>query len=166
MALGWPWPILWQGQHRAPMHLNGENCQNVIWREKLYGNGQMDWIFMILNIKVPQGQVCPHPGAIYIYITVIFKDLLLWYCLANQSQTLYGAFLGRENESLYEWSRSHDQGGRHGYKWQKPLKIFFYRTWRPMILKLGMKHQGEKFYKVYINHDLGMTLTYFMARLT
>ena len=35
-----------------------------------------------------------------------------------------------------------------------------------MILKLGMKHQGEELYKVYINHDLGMTLTYFMARST
>ena len=30
-----------------------------------------------------------------------------------------------------------------------------------MILKLGMKHQGIKFYKVYINHDPGMTLSYF-----
>ena len=37
---------------------------------------------------------------------------------------------------------------------------------RPMILKLGMKHQGEELYKVYINyfHDPGITLTYFMAR--
>ena len=35
-----------------------------------------------------------------------------------------------------------------------------------MILKLGMKHQGMDLYKVYINHDPGMTLTYFMARLT
>ena len=34
-----------------------------------------------------------------------------------------------------------------------------------MILKLGMKHLGEELYKV-INHDLGMTLTYFMARPT
>ena len=33
-----------------------------------------------------------------------------------------------------------------------------------MILKLGMEHQGEEFYKVYINHDPGMTLTYFTAR--
>ena len=49
---------------------------------------------------------------------------------------------------------------------KKPLKIFFSRTRRPMILKLGMKHQGEELYKVYINHDLGMTLTYFMARPT
>ena len=35
-----------------------------------------------------------------------------------------------------------------------------------MILKLGMKHQTIKLYKVYINHDPGMTLTYFMARST
>ena len=34
-----------------------------------------------------------------------------------------------------------------------------------MILKLGMKHKAEELYKVYVNHDLGMTLTYFMARL-
>ena len=28
-----------------------------------------------------------------------------------------------------------------------------------MILKLGMKHLGMELYKVYINHDPGMTLT-------
>ena len=40
------------------------------------------------------------------------------------------------------------------------------RTIRPMILKLRMKHQGKKLYIVYINHDPGMTLTYFTARPT
>ena len=29
---------------------------------------------------------------------------------------------------------------------KKPLKIFFSRTRRPMILRLGMKHQGEFIY--------------------
>ena len=33
-----------------------------------------------------------------------------------------------------------------------------------MILKLDMKDRGEEFYKVYINHDRWMTLTYFTAR--
>ena len=33
-----------------------------------------------------------------------------------------------------------------------------------MILKLGMKHQGLKLYKVYINDDPGLTLTYFTVR--
>ena len=33
-----------------------------------------------------------------------------------------------------------------------------------MILKLGMKHQAMELYKIYINHDPGMTLTFFTAR--
>ena len=35
-----------------------------------------------------------------------------------------------------------------------------------MILKFGMKHQGEELYKVYINHDPMMTLISFTARST
>ena len=35
-----------------------------------------------------------------------------------------------------------------------------------MILKLGMKHQAMELYKVYINHDPGMTLTYFTVKST
>ena len=31
---------------------------------------------------------------------------------------------------------------------------------KSMILKLGMKHRGLKLYKVYINNDPGLTLTY------
>ena len=49
---------------------------------------------------------------------------------------------------------------------KKHLKIFFSRTRRPMILKLGMKHQAMELYKVYINRDPWMTLTYFTARST
>ena len=33
-----------------------------------------------------------------------------------------------------------------------------------MILKLGMHHQGFKLYKVNINDDPGLTLTYFTVR--
>ena len=33
-----------------------------------------------------------------------------------------------------------------------------------MILKLGMDHRGLKVYKVYINDDPVLTLTYFMQR--
>ena len=33
-----------------------------------------------------------------------------------------------------------------------------------MILKLGMQHRGLKLYKLYINSDPGLTLTYFTAR--
>ena len=37
---------------------------------------------------------------------------------------------------------------------------------KPMILKLGMKHQVMELYKVCINHDPWMTMAYFMARST
>ena len=40
------------------------------------------------------------------------------------------------------------------------------RTRKPMILELGMKHRAIDLYKVYINHDPGMTLTDFKARST
>ena len=33
-----------------------------------------------------------------------------------------------------------------------------------MILKHGIKHRKLKLYKVYINDDPGMTLTYFMQK--
>ena len=33
-----------------------------------------------------------------------------------------------------------------------------------MILKVGMRHQGLKLYKIFINDDPGLTLTYFTAR--
>ena len=46
----------------------------------------------------------------------------------------------------------------------KNLKKIFSRTRSPMILKLGMWHRGLKLYKVYINGDPGLTLTYFTAR--
>ena len=44
------------------MHLNGEKCGLKIDDSEKFG---------------PQGFVCPLPGAIYVYITVIFKDFLL-----------------------------------------------------------------------------------------
>ena len=44
--------------------------------------------------------------------------------------------------------------------WPTPLTIFF-RS--PKLLKLGMNHQGLKVYKVSINDDHGLTLTYFTA---
>ena len=46
----------------------------------------------------------------------------------------------------------------------KNLKKIFSKTRSPMILKLGMYHWGLKLYKVYINDDLVLTLTYFKAR--
>ena len=46
------------------------------------------------------------------------------------------------------------------------LKFFFSCTNGPISTKLGMKHPGLKYYNVFINYDLWMTLTYFTARST
>ena len=49
---------------------------------------------------------------------------------------------------------------------KKLQKIFFSRTRKPLILKLGMKHQAMVLYRIYTNHDPEMILTYFTARST
>ena len=41
------------------------------------------------------------------------------------------------------------------------FKNHFFRTRRLMIMKLGLKHQAMELYKIFINHDPGMILTYF-----
>ena len=52
-----------------------------------YANGQTIYGY---EKHCPQGFVCPCPGDIYMYITIIFK---------HQSQTLSGASLGKGSES-------------------------------------------------------------------
>ena len=59
------------------MRLNGEKCKNVICREKLAGNGQMDLRLMILKKIGPQGSVCPHPGNIHVYYNDIQRSFSL-----------------------------------------------------------------------------------------
>ena len=45
------------------------------------------------------------------------KYLLLRNRWANQNQISYGAYMGWGNKSLFKWSRSHDQDGRHAHIW-------------------------------------------------
>ena len=45
----------------------------------------------------------------------------------------------------------------------KPVKIFFYRSNSSMILKLGMERYVPKFYKVNMNYDPELNLTYLMT---
>ena len=84
---------------------------------KLAEKDYIDWIILLMKKIWHQGVVWPCPGTIYLYMTTIFKHLLHWNRLANQSQILCEASLGRGNESLYKWSRSHDQDGRHAHIW-------------------------------------------------
>ena len=64
-------------------------------------------------IVYPWSGVRCRPSSSYVHI---FKHLLLQN-LADQSQILCGASLGRGNESLFGASGSHDQDGRHAHIW-------------------------------------------------
>ena len=43
----------------------------------------------------------------------------------------------------------------------KTFKNIQYRTYNPMLMKLGMEHYVLKLYKCYINDDPEMTMTHF-----
>ena len=59
------------------MHVNGKNRKMSFNGRKLARNKQMDRIYMFMRIFWAQGVVCPCPGAIYMYMTKVFKHLLL-----------------------------------------------------------------------------------------
>ena len=93
----------------------------------------------------------------------MFKHLLLWNRLANQSQILCGASLGRGNESLYKcqvtWPR-----------W--PPCPYMVKTFKNLLLQNQKSYDletwhvalGTQVLQNYINEDPGLTLTYFTAR--
>ena len=111
--------------------------------------------------------MCSHPGAIYMYISIIFKRLLLWNRLANQSQILCEASIEWGNQCVYINNLGHmtKMAAMPIYD-KNPSKIFFSETNRLISRKLGMKHRWLNYSNVYINHDPVMTLTKFMARST
>ena len=109
----------------------------------------------------PKGLICPHPGAIYMYITKIFKHLLFLNHLANQSQILCEAFIEWGNNVYINDPGHMTKMAAMPIYGKNPSKIFFSGTGGPISTKLGMKHQWLKYYNVYINHDPVMTLTYF-----
>ena len=49
--------------------------------------------------------------------STMLKHLLLSNRLADQSQSLYGASLGRGNKTLFAAPESHDQDGHHAHIW-------------------------------------------------
>ena len=77
------------------------------------------------------------PSSVRRTSSTMLKNLLLRNRLADQSQILCGASLGRGNEILFATSGSHDQDGRHAHIWSKPFKNLllqnrradFHETW-------------------------------------
>ena len=86
-----------------------------------------------------------------------FTRLPLRSRLSNQSQILYGASLGKGDESLCKWSWSHDQDGRH---------TLFGKTFENLILQNRKSYDPEDWHvasktqalQVYINDDIGLTM--------
>ena len=59
------------------MHLNGKKLENAIKWRNLARNEQMDRRFMFMKIFWAKGVVCPCPGTIHMYMTIIFQHILL-----------------------------------------------------------------------------------------
>ena len=111
----------------------------------------MDRSLMCMKNFSPWGFVCPCPRTIYMHISIIMKHLLPWNCLANQSQTSYMEHPWEGGKKVYINGQGHmTKMAAMAINRKKPLKVFFSRTRRPMILRLGVKHQWLELYKVYI----------------
>ena len=84
---------------------------------------------MILKKKnEPQALICPYPGVIYMYITIIFK-LLLLNRLANQSQILYEASIIGRGINVYINNSGHmTKMATMPMYGKNPSKIFFSGT--------------------------------------
>ena len=60
------------------------------------------------------------------------------------------------NDSLYKWSRSHDQDGLHAH-----IHVYMYgKNLQNIFLKLGMQHRDSS----STNDGTGQTLAYVTAR--
>ena len=70
------------------------------------------------------------------------RHLLLRNRLADQSQILCGASLGRGNEILFRHVGHMTKMAATPIYGKNPSKIFFSRTGRPIFMELGMLHWG------------------------
>ena len=108
----------------------------------------------------------PHPGAIYMYISIIFKHLsseTTWPIKAK----FYVKHLKDGVINVYINNPGHMTKMAARPIYGKNLsKIFFSGTSRQISSKLGLKHGWLKYYNIYINHNPVMTLTQFIARST
>ena len=98
----------------------------------------MDRRLTLMKNFSPWGVVCPCPGAIYTYISKIIKHLLP----LNRLAILHMEHPWEGGKQVYINDQGHmTKMAAMAINRKKPLKIFFSRTRRPMILKLGVKHE-------------------------
>ena len=138
----WPWVDLDLFYRKVKLgHLYiwmGKTVTKSFNGGKLAAKDYIDWIILLMKNIWPQGVVCPCLGAIYMYMTTIFKHLLHWNRLANQSQILCGASLGRGNEIYVNGLGHMTKMAVTPIYGKNPSKIFSSGTSGLISTKLGM----------------------------
>ena len=86
------------------------------------------------------------------YMTIIFKFLILGFCLVNQNQILYVASLGKGNKKNIHFL---------GHMAKMAATTIYGKE----IKSLYLQNQGPEVYKVYINDYPLLTLTNLTAML-
>ena len=161
MNLGWPWPILWQGQiwslrclirKKVKLHL----AKTVVVYEKKVSLIWTLWMSKVKVIQWPWPKVtrieCPSK------ISNISETGPIWV-------RFYIEHLCLTRTEVYVVGPGHmTKMAVMPIYGKNPLKIFFSRTISQMILKPGRKQKGLEPYKSYINDLTGLTMTCFMTR--
>ena len=111
---------------------------------------------------LPQGLSAPARGYVHVY-DHHFQSSSSLKPLAQSKPNFMWSLLGKKERKSIKMVQATQTRLRPCPYIGKPSTIFS-RSGSPMILKLGMLHQGLKLYKVYISDDPGLTLTYLTAR--
>ena len=98
------------------MYLNGGKWFNAIKWVKLTGNRQTYRKLMFMEkILAPGGCLPLSRGYIHVYFHNIETSSSL-KPLGQSKPNFMWSIVRKREKSLYKWSRSHDQEGRHDYK--------------------------------------------------
>ena len=121
MTLGWPWPILCQGQIWLHRLLYGEKVKIIFF----FGNycslgsqgclkhlakwvNEVEWVSKVKVILWPWSKVTQISKLKLVFLK---NNWAVW----NQSS--YESLRENGNENLYKWVGSHDQYGHHAHLW-------------------------------------------------
>ena len=123
ISLGWPWPILLQGQIRSHRLLYGKKLKSFIFRKYCSLRSQsclkhsakwvyeVGWVSKVKVILWPWSKVTQISKLKLVFLR---NNCAIW----NNSS--YESLRENGNENLYKWVVSHDQNGRHAHIWWKP----------------------------------------------
>ena len=138
------------------MYLNGEVGNKVI----------SDRRFMFFETKylTPSGFL-PLPGgyAVYLYLSIICSNFFTETAVPIKAKFYVEPPL-EEGTYIYRNGLDHMANIAAMPKYIKNRQNIFLQNQNYMILKPGMRQWGLKLYKVYINDDPRLTMTYLMAR--